>query len=91
MHLQPVGGACLLVVFTPVVQIIDLFFLLLDSIQHPGLLQTRVQADDLHADGRLVHHVLQVSVPLAPPGGHSQTFLRLSNLTTLTPLAATTA
>ena len=28
--------------------------------QLPGLLQPGVQEDHLHADGRLVHHVLQV-------------------------------
>ena len=32
----------------------------LDEEQLPGLLQPRVQEDHLHADGRLVHHVLQV-------------------------------
>lgn len=73
-----------------VVQTTRMFSLLSDSEQHPGLLQTRVQADDLHADGGVVHHVLQVSVLLAPPGGHSRTFPTLSRLTTVTPLAATT-
>ena len=32
----------------------------LDKEQLPGLLQPRVQEDHLHADGCLVHHVLQV-------------------------------